>query len=161
MSDSSSAAPSWPFVPGDGGTVVVDLQEHEEEVLANLVVDLRQLLMADSHDTLRRLKPPAHADNAEAEAAYRELVDDDLLRARLELLDVVEQGVPGTTLDDEGIAAWMQALNMMRLVLGERLELDGADLQEGALPQGPATFLFEWIGELLEILVQAASSAGR
>ncbi len=161
MTDAEGPAPSWPFAPGDDGRVVVDLQEHAAEVLANLIVDLRQLLMTDAHDALRRLKPPAHADNAEAEAAYREMVDDDMLRARLELLDVVEHGVTGTILDDEGVGAWMQALNMMRLVLGERLELDGADLRSGELPEGPATFLFEWIGELLEILVMAASSPDR
>lgn len=154
--------PSWPFLPEDEG-VRVNLQEHEQEVLANLITDLRHLLMADSHDALRRLKPPAHPDNEEAEAAYRELVDDDLLRARLELLDIVEEGADPTSpddvvLDDEGVAAWMQGLNMIRLVLGERLELDGADLESHELPDEPATFLYEWTGELLEFLVRAASS---
>lgn len=149
--------PSWPFLPGESG-VEVNLQEHEQEVLANLIVDLRQLLMAESHEALRRLNPPAHPDNDEAEAAYREMVDDDLLGGRLELLDVVEHGVEGATLDESDVAAWMQGLNMMRLVLGERLELDGADLEAHELPEGPATFLFEWIGELLEFLVRAASA---
>ncbi|MEQ8842763.1 MAG: DUF2017 family protein [Acidimicrobiales bacterium] len=150
-----------PFLPGGDHTVVVDLQDGEQEVLTNLIVDLRHLLMADSHDALRRLKPPAHADNAEAEAAYRELVDDDLLRSRLDLLDTVEAGVGGATLDEDGIAAWMQALNMMRLVLGERLELDGVDLVADDLPDGPASFLFQWVGELLELLVRAVSVSGR
>ena len=150
--------PSWPFVSGDGG-VVVNLQEHEQEVLANLIVDLRQLLMADNHDALRRLKPPAHPDNEEAETAYREMVGDDLLRGRLELLDVVEAGIEGAVLDESDVSAWMQGLNMMRLVLGERLELDGADLESHQLPQRPATFLYEWTGELLEFLVRAASTS--
>jgi len=136
--------------------VVVALGEHEVEVLENLIDDLRHLLMADSHDTLRRLKPPAHPDNEEAEQGYRELVDDDLLRGRLELLDVVEETMTGAVLDDAGVAAWMQSLNNMRLVLGERLALDGADLDSHDLPEGPATFLYEWIGELLEFLVRAA-----
>jgi len=148
----------WAFVSvGDG--VEVDLDEHEQEVLANLIVDLRHLLMADSHDALRRLKPPAHPDNEEAEASYREMVDDDMLRARLELLDVVDAGIPGATLDEAAIAAWMQALNMMRLVLGERLELDGADLNSHELPEEPAAYLYEWLGHLLEVLVRAASPA--
>ena len=103
-----------------------------------------------------RLKPPAHADNAEAEAAYRELIDDDLLRSRLDLLDTVESGIAGATLDEDGVAAWMQSLNIMRLILGERLSLEGADLESHDLPDGPASSLFEWTGGLLEILVQAA-----
>lgn len=142
---------------GDG--VEVGLHEHEQEVLANLIVDLRHLLMSGSHEALRRLNPPAHPDNEEAEAAYRAMVDDDMLRARLELLDVVDAGIGGTTLDDSGVQAWMQGLNMIRLILGERLELDGADLEAHDLPEGPAQFLFEWTGELLERLVRAAASA--
>lgn len=147
----------WPFVAGDGG-VVVSLQEREQEVLADLIVDLRQLLMADSHDTLRRLNPPAHPGDEEAEAAYRAMVGDELLRGRLDLLDVVDEGIGGAVLDEAGVAAWLQGLNMIRLVLGERLELDGADLAAHELPDGPATVLYEWTGELLEFLVRAASS---
>jgi hypothetical protein len=153
---------SWPFVPESDG-IRVNLGEDEREVLTNLIVDLRQLLVSDSHEMLRRLKPPAHPDNAEAETAYRELVGDDLLKGRLELLDVVDHGIAQpaddrTLLDEEAVTAWMQALNMMRLVLGERLELDGADLQSHDLPREPATFLFGWTGELLEFLVRAASA---
>ena len=155
----SDVHPSWPFLPEEAG-VRVNLQEHEQEVLENLIVDLRQLLMSDSHDALRRLKPPAHPDNEEAEAAYRELIDDDMLRARLELLDIVDAGIAGATLSEDDVAAWMQGLNMIRLVLGERLELDGADLDSHDLPDGPATFLYEWTGELLEFLVRAASATG-
>lgn len=148
---------AWPFLPEESG-VRVNLAEYEQEVLANLIVDLRQLLMSDSHEALRRLKPPAHPDNEEAEAAYRELVDDDMLRARLELLDIVDDTMAGSSLDEAGVAAWMQGLNMMRLVLGERLEVDGADLESHDLPEGPAGFLYEWIGERLEFLVRAASA---
>jgi hypothetical protein len=145
-----------PFSRTRGG-VRVQFGSYEQEVLANLIRDLRELLMADAHPTLRRLKPPAHADNAEAEAHYREMVDDEMLRGRLDLLDVVEAGIGGTTLDEEGVAAWMQSLNIMRLILGERLALEGADLESHELPEGPATSLFEWTGALLESLVRAAS----
>lgn len=150
-------ATPWPFRVGDDG-VEVTLQLHEQEVLANLLNDLRHLLMADDHERLRRLKPPAHPGDDEAEASYREMVDDELLRGRLELLDRMEAGVAGTTLDEEGVAAWMQGLNMIRLVLGERLHDEGADLTAEALPDGPASVLYLWTGELLELLVRAASA---
>ena len=150
-------SPGWPFV-AEGDGVRVNLEEREQELLANLVVDMRHLLMADPHDALRRLKPPAHADNEDAEASYREMVDDDLLRGRLELLDVVEEGLGGALLDEMGVTAWMQSLNNMRLVLGERLSLDGVDLEAADLPDGPVTFLYRWTGELLELLVRATGS---
>ena len=89
--------------------------------------------------------------------AYQEMVGDDLLRTRLELLDIVEEGFGGATLDDGAVAAWMQSLNNMRLILGERLSLEGVDLESSAGPDEPAGFLFEWIGGLLELLVRAAA----
>lgn len=146
----------WPFHAAADG-VEVTLQLHEQDVLVNLLSDLRHLLMADDHESLRRLTPPAHPGDDEAEASYRAMVDDDLLRGRLELLERMEAGVAGTTLDEEGVAAWMQGLNMIRLVLGERLHDEGADLTADALPDGPASVLYLWTGELLELLVRAAS----
>jgi len=111
---------------------------------------------------LRRLRPTARPDDDEAETAYREMVDNDLLRSRLEAIETVEAGVGGTALDDEGISAWLHSLNALRLVLGERLDVDlvGHD----ALQDLPDTddrvgvfALYEWLGWLLEQLVAAAA----
>ncbi|GJM36746.1 MAG: hypothetical protein DHS20C19_01130 [Acidimicrobiales bacterium] len=146
------------FVPDDGG-VRVSLADYEQELLTNLVTDLRHLLMAEEHEFLRRLKPPAHPGDDEAEEAYRGLVDDELLRGRLDGLDVLEETMDGGILDDDQVAAWMQALTNLRLILGERLEAGGADLAAHELPDDPAATIFEWAGELLEWLVRAASAA--
>ncbi|MEM7143279.1 MAG: DUF2017 family protein [Actinomycetota bacterium] len=147
-----------PFVrTGEG--VEVHLREHEREVLANLITDLRYLLMSEEHEMLRRLKPPAHPGDDEAEDSYRSLVDDDLLKGRLDGLDVLEETMDGGVLNDDQVAAWMQALNNLRLILGERLALDGADLASHELPDGPTTAIYEWTGELLEWLVRAATGS--
>jgi hypothetical protein len=144
-----------PFTRGRDG-VVVEFIDYERDVLAALIGDLRDLLMVDDHPALRRVKPPARPDDAEAEAGYRAMVDDDLLRGRFELLDVVEEGIEGTVLDEAGVAAWMQSLNMMRLILGERLSQEGVDLESDDLPTGPVTSRYEWLGQLLGLLVAAA-----
>lgn len=151
----SATRPGWPF-HRDGGVVLVQLQEHEREVLGRLIEDLRDLLMAEEHATLRRLKPPARPDDAEAEAEYRSLIDDDLLRSRLELLDLMEADLAAASIDDDSVSAWMQGLNMMRLILGEGLALEGVDLEADELPEGPMALLFQWMGELLGFLVEAA-----
>lgn len=136
--------------------VVVDLPRDEQEILEGLLGQLRDLVMADDDPTLRRLKPPARPDDEEEEAGYRELVDDQLLQARLESIERVETDLTGATLDDEGVAAWMHTLNNMRLILGERLSLEGADLQAHELGGSPVAALYEWLGALLEHLVRAA-----
>ena len=141
--------------------VVVDLPEDEQQMLAHVLPQLRELVMAETDPALRRLRPAARPDDDEAEAAYRDMVDNDLLRSRLEAIEVVEEGIGGTTLDDEGVAAWMHSLNALRLVLGERLDVDviGHDALEN-LPDDDdrvgIVALYEWLGWLLEQLVASA-----
>lgn len=69
-------------------------------------------------------------------------------------------------LDDEGVSAWMHSLNALRLVLGERLDVDviGNEALED-LPDDDdrvgIVALYEWLGWLLEQLVAAAMGALR
>ena len=141
----------------DGQAIFVELPSGEREILEQVLSDLRDLLITGKDNTLRRLKPPAHLDNAEAETSYRELVDDDLLRSRLEAIELVESTLSGTELDAFGIDAWMQSLNSLRLVLGEQLTLAGVDLVGDAMPDTASAALYQWIGWLLEQLIAAAS----
>lgn len=143
----------------EGGAVAVDLPSGEQEMLSQVLSDLRDLLIKGGDNTLRRLKPPAHPDSSEAESAYREMIDDDLLRGRLEAIELVESTLSGAELDIAGAEAWMQSLNSLRLVLGEQLALAGVDLVNDKLPDTASAALYEWIGWLLEQLIDAASQA--
>ncbi|MDG1876749.1 MAG: DUF2017 family protein [Acidimicrobiales bacterium] len=144
--------------------VVVNLPDDEQQMLAHVLPQLRELVMAETDPALRRLRPAARPDDDEAEAAYREMIDNDLLRSRLEAIEIVEEGIGGTTLDDEGVSAWMHSLNALRLVLGERLDVDviGNEALEN-LPDDDdrvgIVALYEWLGWLLEQLVAAAMGA--
>jgi len=144
-----------------GDVVIVDLPDDEQEMLRHVLPQLREMVLTDTDPALRRLRPEARPDNDEAEAAYRELVDDDLLRSRLEAIEIVETGIGGAALDSEAVSAWMHSLNALRLVLGERLDVDvlGHEALE-ALPDDDDRVgivgLYEWLGWLLEQLVSAA-----
>ncbi len=135
-------------------------------MLAHVLPQLRELVMAETDPALRRLRPAARPDDDEAEAAYREMIDNDLLRSRLEAIEIVEEGIGGAMLDDEGVSAWMHSLNALRLVLGERLDVDviGNEALED-LPDDDdhvgIVALYEWLGWLLEQLVAAAMGALR
>lgn len=141
--------------------VVVDLPDDEQQMLAHVLPQLRELVMGETDPALRRLSPPARPDDDEAETFYRQMVTDDLLRSRLEAIEIVEQGIGGVSLDEAGVAAWMHSLNALRLVLGERLDVDviGNEAIEN-LPDDDdrvgIVALYEWLGWLLEQLVAAA-----
>ncbi|MBT5138603.1 MAG: DUF2017 family protein [Acidimicrobiaceae bacterium] len=139
----------------------VDLPTDEQDLLRTVLPQLREMLMAADDPALHRLSPPSRPDDDEAEATYRGMVDDDLLIQRLEAIEVVEEGIDGVDLDEDGVAAWMQSLNALRLVLAARLDIDIlghdpiADLDDED-PLMPIAALYEWLGFLLGSLVDEA-----
>jgi hypothetical protein len=146
------------------GQVVVELPDDEQDMLRHVLPQLRELVMGETDPALRRLSPPARPDDPDAEAFYRQMVTDELLVSRLEAIEVVEEGIAGTVLDDAGIDSWMHSLNALRLVLGERLDVDviGHDVLHDLEPNDdrvPIVALYEWLGWLLEQLVDAAMNS--
>jgi len=137
------------------GLVSVSLPEEEREALGEFLRQMREMLVDDSDPSLRRLKPPARPDDPESESDYREMIDDDLLQNRLEAIDTVTSGLEGTALDSEGVGAWMQALNCLRLILGERFEAEGIEPDNGP-EDSPMVDVYHWLAWLLEQLVDAA-----
>ncbi len=148
---------SWRFTPESTG-VAVGLADKEWKTLAAVLDQFRELLMIGADPNLMRLQPPARLDDAEAAQEYKAMTGDQLLRGRLEAIELIEAGGARTTLDDDAVAAWMQTLNGIRLYLGERLGLDAnyrpVDKDH---PEAPVLALYEWIGWLLEQLIEAAS----
>lgn len=142
------------------GGVEVRLPADEQELLRHVLPQLRELLVEGTDPSLVRLRPPARPDDAGAEEGYRGLVDDDLLRGRLEAIDTVEAGIDGVVLDDEGVGAWLRSVNALRLVLAERLDVAGggdpAEVDPDD-PLAPVQALYHWLGWMLEQLVDAAS----
>lgn len=156
-------APRQPVMPNGDGTFSLDLQEEERALIAAIVPDLRALLADDPGDEmLTRLFPTARPDDPDAEAEYRDLVRDDLVSKRLARLDMVAELAEATVLDQEQLAAWMGAVNDIRLVLGTRLEVteddEFDDDAEGDDPEAVARSAYWYLGWLLEHLVEASAS---
>ncbi|WP_420620865.1 DUF2017 family protein [Candidatus Poriferisocius sp.] len=155
-------APRQPVVPNGDGTYSLNLREEERALIAAIVPDLRSLLADDPNDEmLTRLFPTARPDDAEAEAEYRDMVRDELVSKRLARLDIVAELAEATALDQEHLAAWMGAVNDIRLVLGTRLEVtedDEFEETDEADAESVARSAYWYLGWLLEHLVEASAS---
>lgn len=141
------------------GRYALRLDRRERELLGDLPGQVRALIVADD-PSVRRMFPPAYAEDAAAEDAYRELVRDDLVQGRLAAFRVVEETVRAETIDEEQLAAWIGSLNDVRLVLGTQLDVTEEVYDEPideTDPRAPALALFAWLGWLLEQAVQAAA----
>jgi hypothetical protein len=147
------------------GDFEVRLSEQERRLLASLAAQLRAALEADTDAggakdlTLRRLFPAAYPDDERRDLEYRSMVHDDLLAKRQASLDTVEASIDTARLDEEGLLAWMGAVNDVRLVLGTRLDVSEetelvADRDD---PDAPALAVYGYLGYLLESMVAALS----
>jgi hypothetical protein len=140
-----------------GGRFRLWLTSEERDLLRSLPGQLRELL--PTYDpSLRRLHPPAYEHDPEHEAEYRRLVRDDLLRQRLEALEVMESTLDAETLDEDQLAAWLGTLNDLRLVLGTRLEVTEELYVEGMRqddPRAPTFAVYQYVGWLEEHMVAA------
>ena len=145
---------------GDG-SYAVRLPEEERELLRFLPAELRSLLKAEPDNPgLRRLFPPAY-DDEQDEAAFQELMGNELLDGRRRALDVLAETAKAERLTAEEAQVWLTALNDLRLVLGTRLDVSDESLLEDLAeddPRAPELALYAYLSWLQEQLVEALSS---
>lgn len=151
-----------PVEPAGEGEFRLRLSAGERELLRALPAELVSLLDTDpGAPALERLFPPAHAEDAEAEAGYRELAGAELLEGRRAALELVEETAGRDRLTADELDAWLRALTDLRLVLGTRLgvteetyaeEIDPAD------PRARELAVFAYLTWLQEALVAAAAN---
>ena len=142
--------------------VLITLSAPEAELVGRLLGELRQLLLAGADDeVLRRLFPPAYlqAEHQEAEAEFQRLMRDELVAARLDSIERVNRALTtGEVLDDDGVMAFVRALNQVRLVLGTALDVseddDLAELSDDD-PMAGEYHLYHYLSWMLEASLDA------
>ncbi len=110
---------------------------------------------------LERLYPDAVPTDPVASASFRDLVVGDLVDDRLARLATVLGTIDATPLDDADAAAWLGALNDLRLVLGTDLGVteDDPDEIDEEDPDAEARLVYgyaAWLqGQLVDVLSDA------
>jgi hypothetical protein len=147
--------------PNGDGSYALRLPEEERALLRFLPAELRSLLEAEPDNPgLRRLFQPAY-DDEQDEAAFRELMGNELLDGRRRALDVLAETASAERLTGEQAQAWLTALNDLRLVLGTRLDVSDESLLEDLAeddPRAPELALYAYLSWLQEQLVEALGS---
>ncbi|HEX2903216.1 MAG TPA: DUF2017 family protein [Jatrophihabitans sp.] len=134
----------------------VQLADSESSLLAGLIDDFATMLAEPdlTDPALHRLFPDGYADDQDASAEFRELVQTDLKLGRSGRLEQCRAELPdgaGTiSLDVEAVDRWLRVINDLRLTLGTRLgvsekvELDSLD---------PVANIYHWLSAVQELLV--------
>lgn len=152
------------------GGVEMRFDAGEVELVKQLVDDLvRRLGAVDDVEpvadpVLRRLFPDGYADDPNAAAELRSLIQDDLrdgkrASARLVLETLAELPPSGRLrLDGDQAKAWLGTLNDLRLTLGTALDVsEDTELQEQAGDEAAAFALgiYGFLGWMQECLVES------
>jgi hypothetical protein len=148
---------------GRGGEFRLRLPDDERELLQLLAGELRERVEDEpDHPDLKRLFPPAHAEDAEAEAEYRRLVGRQLDDGRANRLDTFTATIDRETLTAAEAEAWLSVLNDLRLVLGTRLDVT-EQLDWNVDPSDPRAAelaVYAYLSWLQEQMVEALMKAG-
>ena len=151
-------------VTRSGSRYALHLGKDERALVSRLLDELRLLLTEPGEpDAVRRLYPVVHPDDPELEAEYQRLMRDELVRSRLDGIEVVEQvlGRSGrkVAMSETELLAFVQAVNSVRLVLGTLLDLtedDEADPSD-ELVASPEYQLYGYLSWVLDGAVHAMS----
>ncbi len=145
-----------------GGQIVVRMAPEERALLGDLPGQLRELLDERGDDpSIQRLFPPAYRNHPDHDREYQRLMADDLRDRHAASLAVLAGTAGAEELSEEEAAAWLSALNNLRLVLGTRLDVS-EDMDEDldpADPRAPGLALYGYLSLLTQQLVDVLAGA--
>jgi hypothetical protein len=110
-------------------------------------------------ESVRRLFPRAYVRDEEAEQLYEQATRRELLESHLSALETLQKYSQAKYLDEETTAAWMAALNDLRLVLGTVLGVMDEDV--GVPDDAPETesVIYQYLtmlqAELIDVMEQS------
>jgi hypothetical protein len=136
-----------------GSLVRVRLSDEERAILASVPA-----IISDAGDAGGRFDYRAHADDAEAEGRYRDLIAGSLETMRAEDREQFLCTLGEASIDLETAEAWMRVIGDARLVLAGRLGIEEDGWEESTDPAtDPDVALITYLGFIQDELVTALS----
>jgi hypothetical protein len=118
-----------------------------------------ELLEKDDPSTAR-VFPVAYTDDARAEADYREMMGAQLLQQHQLSLDTLAATATAATIDGVQIHLWLDAVEVIRLVLGTELDVSEGDVDvEDGDPRVDQFAVYHYLSMLQEEIVGALAAA--
>jgi hypothetical protein len=146
------------------GRYRVGLEGPEQQLLSMLPRQVQELLEQDDPST-KRVFPVAYTDDPKAEADFREMMGSQLLEQHQRSLDTLAATAMTPTLEESEIHEWLDALEVLRLVLGTQLDVseDGAMIDESD-PRAAQFTIYHYLsmlqGEIVDALAAGLPDAG-
>ena len=150
--------------------MALHLEDHEADLLRELVTETRLLLEADiprEDPVIGRLFPDAYEDPEDA-ATYADMVGGELRSEKLRALGEVSEslgptGPANVVLADELTTAWLAWLTDVRLAVGTRLGVTEETMEaeiDPDSPEAPAYDVLHWLGWIQGSIIERLAPMG-
>jgi hypothetical protein len=147
----------------DGAAIRCVLDADEARLLMRLLAELRAVIESETpgDPVTERLFPAAYEDRDD-QAAYQDLVGDQLRTEKLEAIRVIESVIGAGPVDmpvpASEIGGWLPVLSDLRLAIGARLDVDESKMGDPIDPNDPDAApmsILHWLGWMQESLLDA------
>jgi Domain of unknown function (DUF2017) len=136
----------------------------ERQLLRSLPRQAQGLLEA-RHPNAARVFPVAYPQDARAESDYREMMGAHLLERHQHALETLVATVDAQSVDEEELHQWLDALEVLRLVLGTQIDVSEDEmLMEESDPRVPQVAVYRYLsmlqGEIVDSLAETLPKGG-
>lgn len=151
------------FTPETDGTFTVHLSDDERAILAAAPAEVLDLLADRDNDASTfRLFPRAYEEDLGRQIDYDRLMRDDLLNRHIVALKDLAETIRSTRITITELDTWARAINLVRLVLGTRLDVTESSTERDFPRNSPlanAFALYAYLGDLQEDAVDALAQS--
>ena len=138
----------------ENGNYQVAVSENEKDLIYFISAEVNSFFQKRGGEA-SRLFPPAYMDQPEAENEYQTMIHDDLASAHILALETLNKSLAKPEVTENDLVEIMRALNILRLFLGERLNIseDYEDNPSETDPSYDIWILFQIFGQMLSSII--------
>lgn len=124
-----------------------------------------QGLLESQDPSVKRVFPVAYPQDERSESDYREMMGAHLLQRHQQSLDTLAATADSPSIDEEEINQWLDALEVLRLVLGTQLDVtEDLVAVEDSDPRAQQFAVYRYLsmlqGEIIDSLADALPHGG-
>ena len=135
----------------ENGNYQVAVSENEKDLISIISAEVNSFIQRRGGE-VSRLFPSAYIDQPEAENEYQTMIHDDLVSAHTSALETLTKSLTKPEVMENDLVEMMRALNILRLFLGERINISEDNPSETD-PSYDIWILFQIFGQMLSSII--------
>ncbi len=160
MGDTPTGLKLMVITPIDNGLFKIEIPDWQIQIFHNLAEELKVIISDGNNHLTSRLFPVAYQSDTSANAEYESLTHDDLRHSHLSSLKLLSEISTYSEASETLLIEIMQGINILRLVLAARLEIDDEESENSPQasedhPDHNLWLIFHLLGEILSIIIDS------